>query len=153
MSKPTIQKFYDAFQSHDALTMSSFYHPKATFSDPIFQNLNQKEVQGMWEMLIERSDGQLEIDFHSLVGNDQLARGTWEAKYQFSKTKRDVHNIIYTTMEFKDGLIIKHTDDFNFWRWSIMALGISGSLLGWTPILKRKVRKMAMASLQSYLSK
>lgn len=151
MSKEIMQKFYDAFKAHDASTMSSLYHREATFSDPVFQNLNQQEVQGMWGMLIERSGGKLEIDFHSLVGDDQMAQGTWEAKYQFSKTKRDVHNIIHATMKFKDGLIIKHTDDFNFWRWSKMALGTSGSLLGWTPIIKGKVRKMAMVSLRSYL--
>lgn len=148
-----MQKFYEAFQKHDAAAMSSLYHPDARFSDPVFQNLDQKEVQGMWHMLIERSNGNLEIEFHSLMGDDQMAQCTWEAKYQFSKTKRDIHNVIHSTMEFKDGLILKHTDQFDFWRWSKMALGTSGVLLGWSPMVKNKVRKMAIASLRSYLKK
>lgn len=146
-----MQKFYDAFKAHDALTMSSLYHPDIVFNDPVFQNLNQAEVQGMWKMLIERSEGNLEIEYHSLIDDEEIAQCTWEANYQFSKTKRDVHNVIHATMEFQDGLIIKHTDNFNLWRWTKMALGTSGVLLGWSPLVKNKVRKTALGSLSAYL--
>ena len=153
MSKETMQRFYEAFQQHDAAAMGSLYHPEVQFNDPVFQNLNQAETQAMWSMLMERSAGNLTIDFHSLAGDHEMAQCTWEAQYPFSKTGREVHNIIHATMKFKDGLIVEHTDDFNFWRWSKMALGTSGALLGWTPIVKNKVRKMAMSSLRSYLKK
>ncbi|WP_421763041.1 nuclear transport factor 2 family protein [Ekhidna sp.] len=151
MSRSTLEKFYSAFQSQDASKMAECYHPDVVFNDPVFKNLNHREVTGMWEMLIDRSKGKLEIDFHSIVGDDELANCIWEAEYEFSKTGNSVHNIIHSTMEFKDGLIIKHTDDFNFWRWSKMALGLTGTLLGWSPMLKNKVRKMAIASLDKYL--
>lgn len=153
MSKEILTKFYEAFKNHDAATMSALYHPDAHFSDPVFPDLNQKEVQAMWNMLIQRSEGNLDVDFHSIAGDNQMAQCTWEAQYQFSKTKRDVHNIIHATMEFKDGLIIKHIDEFNLWRWSKMALGTSGALLGWTPLVKNKIRKMAAKSLEDYLQK
>jgi len=153
MSKDTINKFYEAFQQHDVAAMGSLYHKEAKFSDPVFQNLNQSEARAMWSMLVERSDGHLEIEFHSLVENKEIAQCTWEARYQFSKTKREVHNVIHATMKFQDGLIIEHTDHFDFWRWSKMALGTSGALLGWTPFLKGKVRKMAISSLKSYMKK
>ena len=153
MSKEIMQRFYDAFKDHDASTMSDLYHPEAVFNDPAFQNLNQEQVQGMWRMLIERADGDLAIEYHSLMGDEKMAQCTWEARYKFSKTKRDVHNIIHATMEFKDGLIYRHTDEFNFWRWSKMALGTPGVLLGWSPMLKNKVRKMASHSLNSYMKK
>lgn len=153
MSKEIMQSFYDAFKAHDATTMSALYHPNITFNDPVFQDLNQKEVQGMWNMLIERSNGNLDIEYHSLIGDDSVAQCTWEAKYQFSKTKRDIHNVIHATMEFKEGLIINHTDHFNLWRWSKMALGTSGYLLGWSPIVRNKVRKMAKSSLKAYLDR
>ncbi len=153
MSKEIMQSFYDAFSKHDVSTMNSLYHPDVTFSDPVFQDLNQQEVQGMWSMLIERADGALKVEYHSLLGDDEIAQCTWEANYQFSKTKREVHNVIHATMEFKDGLIHKHTDVFNFWRWSKMALGTPGVLLGWSPFLKSKVKKMANHSLKAYLAK
>ncbi len=153
MSKITFEKFYKAFQSHDASTMAECYHKEVIFNDPAFRNLRHEEVCAMWEMLIKRSEGNLTIDYHSVVGNTELVQGIWEAKYNFSKTENEVHNIIHSTMEFKDGLIIKHTDEFNFWRWSKMALGTTGLLLGWTPFLKSKVQKMARKSLDDYMKK
>ena len=153
MSKSTFEKFYSAFQSHDAKAMAACYHKDVIFNDPAFRGLNHKEACAMWEMLIQRSDGNLSIEYHSVVGDDSLVEGIWEAKYQFSKTGNAVHNIIHSSMKFKDGLIVNHTDEFNFWRWSKMALGTTGLLLGWTPFLKGKVQKMARKSLESYLSK
>lgn len=153
MSKEIIEKFYTAFKNGDAKTMGECYHPDATFNDPAFHNLNSNEVKSMWKMLIERSKGKLEIDFHSVISDEAMGQCTWEAQYEFSKTKNQVHNIIHATMEFKDGLIVKHMDQFNFWRWSSMALGTPGKLLGWTPFLKSKVSKMAMKSLKDYMKK
>jgi len=152
MSTETITKFYTAFQEQDAEKMASLYHPDVVFNDPVFVNLNQKEVQNMWNMLISRSKGNLKVEFHSVQGDENQATCTWEAKYPFSKSGRMVHNVIQSSMEFKDGLIIRHTDNFNFWRWSRMALGSTGLLLGWTPYVRNKVRKTARKSLEEYQS-
>lgn len=151
MSKHTLEKFYSAFQQLDAKTMAECYHKDVVFNDPAFQNLNYDEATSMWAMLIKRSDGNLKIEFDSVVGDEAMVQCIWEAHYEFSKTGNSVHNIIHATMEFKDGLIIKHTDEFDFWRWSKMALGLPGKLLGWTPFLKSKVRKMARLSLDKYM--
>ncbi|MEO9871050.1 nuclear transport factor 2 family protein [Ekhidna sp.] len=151
MSKTTLETFYTAFQNHDASKMAECYHEDATFSDPAFQNLNHSEVTSMWEMLIKRSKGKLTIDYHSVIGDSEVAQCTWEATYEFSKTGKSVHNIIHSTMKFKDGLIINHEDQFDFWRWSRMALGLPGILLGWSPIIKSKVRKTARMSLDKYM--
>jgi hypothetical protein len=47
-------------------------------------------------------------------------------------------------------LIASHDDYFSFYRWSRQALGVSGLLLGWTPLLKRKVRQQAAAGLAKF---
>lgn len=153
MSKETIQTFYQSFQNHDPKGMIECYHEKVIFNDPVFRNLDCTETGAMWSMLIERADGNLKINFHDILADDSFGQCTWEAIYPFSKTGNEVHNVIHASMEFEDGLIIKHTDFFNFWRWSRMALGTPGTLLGWTPILKNKVRQMASKSLKNYLEK
>lgn len=153
MSQEIISQFYEAFKAEDIDKMRSLYHEKVVFNDPAFKDLNYQEVTGMWAMLLERSNGELEIEFHSVMADEKMAQCTWEAKYNFSQTRRPVHNIIHATMELKDGKIIKHTDDFDFWRWSSMALGLPGRLLGWTPYLKTRVQKMARKSLDHYLAK
>lgn len=148
-----ILKFYDSFSKHDAETMASCYHPDATFHDPAFGTLNREEVCSMWKMLIERSNGNLIIEFSVDKAKQKKGQAKWIAHYTFSQTNRKVKNVVEAKFKFKDGLIISHTDSFNFWLWSGMALGWKGYLLGWTPLLKKKVRQQATLSLQKYMSK
>lgn len=145
-----IRKFYTAFQQKDFLTMQSCYHPEATFSDPVFQNLTSREVKAMWQMLTTASKD-LKITFDRVQSNGNHGSCHWEAWYSFSRTGRQVHNVIDATIEFKDGLIYRHQDRFNFWRWSRQALGISGLILGWTPVVANKVRATARKSLDKFL--
>jgi hypothetical protein len=148
-----LERFYTAFQQGDAATMASLYHPEGYFSDPVFTALTAEEAGAMWTMLIKRAKGNLTIDFHSIEENDDVIYCTWEAKYMFSKTNRPVHNVIKSKMTIEDGLIIIHEDRFDFWKWSRMALGAPGMLLGWTPLLKKKVQNQAQQSLYQFMTK
>jgi hypothetical protein len=47
-------------------------------------------------------------------------------------------------------VIAEHEDDFDFHRWSRQALGTSGLLLGWTPLLRDAVRRRARARLDEF---
>ena len=152
-NKEVLESFYTAFQKGDAQAMASLYHPDGYFSDPVFQALTADEAGSMWTMLLERSNGNLTIDFHSIEESDDAISCTWKAKYLFSKTERPVHNIIRTKMTIEDEKIIIHEDTFDFWKWSRMALGTTGLLLGWTPFLKKKVRTQAQTSLQNFIYK
>ena len=152
MIKPegTIHKLYTSFQVRDWKTMQSCYHEEAAFSDPVFQDLNGREVRAMWHMLVAAAR-----DLKVIVGEVEASEGEggcrWQAWYTFSKTGRPVHNIIRASFLFKDGKIIRHRDDFDFWRWSGMALGLPGTLLGWTPLLRNKVRKTARKALVQFM--
>ena len=76
----------------------------------------------------------------------------WEAKYEFGSNKRKVHNKIRARFYFDQGQIIEHTDVFDFWKWSSMALGLPGLLMGWSPIIRKKVRKTIKKRLLDYKS-
>lgn len=155
MTQPTdpkalIEHFYSAFQQKDYQTMATCYHPEAYFRDEAFE-LTGNEIGAMWHMLCSRGkDMTLEFSVNEEAGK---ISAHWEPKYSFSQTGRFVHNIVDAEFEFKDGLIIKHIDRFNFWRWSRQALGAPGLLLGWTPILRNKVSTMAMANLRKFMKK
>jgi ketosteroid isomerase-like protein len=144
-----IHRFYKAFQARDWATMQSSYHPEAHFNDPVFPSLNSLEVKAMWHMLCENAQN-FSLQYSEVSTKDDEGTCRWDARYTFSKTGRNVHNLIQAHLNFKDGLIIKHTDTFNFWRWSSMALGLSGILLGWTPFLIRKVQLTAQKSLHRF---
>ncbi|WP_395045735.1 nuclear transport factor 2 family protein [Flavobacterium sp.] len=148
-----IQKFYNAFANSNAEEMASCYHKDVIFEDPAFGKLNQKEVISMWKMLLERSKGNLKIEFSDVVTNEKSGSTNWIATYIFSQTNRKVVNIIDAKFEFEDGLIIKHTDHFDFYKWTKQALGLKGYLLGWTNFMQKKVKQNAKKSLQNYIQK
>ncbi|MFN0215499.1 MAG: nuclear transport factor 2 family protein [Saprospiraceae bacterium] len=147
-----VTRFYTAFQKKDYETMASLYHPEATFKDPAFDLKSGKEAGAMWQMLVT-SGKDLRIEFSDVQADENKGSARWEAWYTFSKTGRKVHNIIKAEFEFKDGLIYRHHDHFDFWRWSRQSLGLTGWLLGCTGFLKDKVSKSAMKSLESFMTK
>lgn len=145
-----IVKFYTAFQRKDWKAMIECYHPDVTFYDPAFRNLNSHEVRAMWHMLCLNAKD-FELSFSDVQVNGNKGSCLWLASYSFSKTGRKVNNRIQATFTFKDGLIFDHCDDFDLWRWSRMALGTSGLLLGWTSFLKNKIHQNARKSLEKFM--
>lgn len=131
--------------------MQNCYADNATFSDAVFQNLNAAQVKAMWEMLITRGKD-LELRFQNIEAGEKTGSAEWIANYTFSQTGNKVENHIKANFEFENGKIIKHVDDFDFYKWSGQALGISGKLLGWTSFLKNKVRNKAMKSLEDFIN-
>jgi len=147
-----IGKFYTAFQARDADGMCACYHPDIVFTDPAFGTLQGARATAMWHMLCERGKD-LHVTFSGIQADDAHGSAHWEARYPFSKKRRQVHNIIEAGFVFKDGLIIQHTDLFSFSRWAGMALGPLGTLLGWTPFLRSAVRKDALRGLEEFMNK
>jgi len=147
-----INKFYTAFQEKDFETMASCYHADVTFYDPVFQDLKGFEVSAMWRMLIERAP-ELSITFDNIKCENDKGSARWYAVYPFGKTNRIINNSIKAKFEFKDGLIINHKDNFDFWKWSRMALGTPGLFLGWTPVVQNKVRKEAQLGLKMFIKR
>ena len=149
-NKELIENLYSSFSKRDYSGMALCYHKDVFFRDEAFE-LNGKEVPAMWHMLCLRGKD-LEIEFYDIIEYEDTVTAKWEAKYTFSSTKRKVHNKIEARFKFKDGKIIEHIDRFNFWKWSSQALGITGYLLGWSTILKKKVLDQAGNSLNAFIS-
>lgn len=158
-NKTLIEKFYTSFACSDAKSMQSCYHSEIVFQDPAFGELRNSKAGDMWEMLLsgprEAADGSktLKIEFSDVQATETTGSAQWIAYYKFSGTGRSVVNKVKATFEFKDGLIIKHTDVFSFWSWSSQALGCSGYTLGWTSCLQNKVNKQANEKLDKFVAK
>ncbi|SOD71403.1 SnoaL-like protein [Jatrophihabitans sp. GAS493] len=144
-----IHRFYRALNDKDAETMGACYADTATFTDPAFGRLNATEVRGMWSMLLGRSKD-LRAELSGVRADDDTGAAHWDAYYTFGARK--VHNSIDATFGFRDGLIIEHTDVFDWPRWAGQALGIGGRLLGRTSYLHEKARATARQQLDAYLA-
>lgn len=141
-----LRGFYEAFSRGDHGTMGAAYADHARFRDPVFPDLSADEVRAMWRMLLERGSD-LELSFSGITADDRTGVAHWEASYTFSATGRKVHNVIDASFTFEAGRIVQHVDRFGFWRWTRMALGMKGTLLGWTPLVRKKVQAMAARQL------
>lgn len=156
-NQATLERFYTAFAALDDATMADCYADNARFQDPVFRLQGKPEVAGMWRMLCTatRSQGRADwrLEFSDVQADAAQGRAHWEAYYRFSRTGRLVHNTIDARFTFDaQGRILRHTDSFDFWRWSRQALGTPGLLLGWTPLLRNKVRAQAAAGLRKFLA-
>ena len=147
-----IETFYAAFDRKDGAAMAACYGPGARFSDPVFRDLRGDEPGAMWRMLTaQATELRVELLEHAADGERGSAR--WRAHYVFSQTGRPVANDVRATFRFADGLIAEHEDAFSFHRWSRQALGASGMLLGWTPLLRSKVQGRARARLDEFIAR
>ncbi len=145
-----ITNFYKAFQTKDFITMQNAYAENGMFNDEVFRNLNAGEVRSMWEMLI-KTGKDLQLEFSNVNADDKKGSAEWIATYTFTKTKRKVINRIKANFDFENGKIVKHTDKFDFYAWAKQAFGITGVLLGWTGVLKNKVRAFAKNNLDAFM--
>jgi uncharacterized protein len=143
-----IERLYAAFDRRDGETMAACYGPGARFSDPVFDGLQDDEPGAMWLMLTGRAqDLKVQLVEHEATAERGSAR--WLADYTFS-TGRRVHNAVHAEFGFENGLIATHEDSFSFYAWARQALGPAGLALGWTPMLRGKVRRQARVELDAF---
>jgi hypothetical protein len=64
-----------------------------------------------------------------------------------------VVNSIDAEVTFRDGKIVTHRDRFDFGKWSRQAIGTPAILLGWTPLIRNKVKKTAAENLAKFIAK
>lgn len=149
-----LNRFYTAFADLDAETTVDCYAADASFQDEVFTLRGREMVAAMWRMLCaatrDKGGDAWALESSAISADERSGRAHWEARYRFSATGRRVHNRIEARFEFRDGLIVRHRDRFDFWSWSRQALGPAGWLLGWSPMLRRKVQARAAANLAAF---
>lgn len=146
-----IHHFYSSFQRKDAQAMQDCYAADATFSDPVFTNLNAAEVRSMWAMLL-KSGKDMRIEFKNIIEDETGTHAEWDAWYTFSATGNKVHNRIKASFIIENNKIIKHTDRFSFYDWAKQSLGSTGLLLGWTSFIKNKIKTKARKNLDAFMA-
>ncbi len=146
-----IEEFYTAFSALDAEKMTALYADKIHFMDPVFPELHDEEARTMWQMLCSNAQN-FTLTYSDIEADDEYGTARWEAVYTFSSTGRKVHNKIKAHFRFKEGKIIEHMDYFKFWTWSSQALGLKGTLLGWSGFLQKKVQEGAAVNLNKFMN-
>jgi ketosteroid isomerase-like protein len=146
-----IERFFAAFAGRDAATMAACYARDAHFTDPVF-DVRGAQVGAMWAMLCDRGRD-LRLTWRDVRADDKTGSAHWEPTYTFSASGRPVHNRIDSAFTFGAGRIVRHVDTFDLWRWSRMALGAKGTLLGWTPLVRGAIRAQAKRGLDAWMER
>ena len=144
-----IHRLYVALDKRDGEAMARCYHANAHFSDPVFTSLDGRAVGDMWRMLASRATD-IRVEASDIVADATTGSAHWVAHYTFTGTGRKVVNRIDARFKFAEGLIVDHRDTFDLWRWAAQALGPTGLLLGWTPMVRNKIRAQAAAGLAKF---
>ncbi len=157
-NQQTIETFYGAFSRLDAKTMAGCYADDVTFDDEVFSLKGKREVAGMWRMLCEATQAKgadvWKLSFRDVHADADSGSAHWDAHYRFSATGRIVDNAIDARFSFNPaGLIVRHEDSFDFWKWSRQALGWKGYLLGLSGFMTKQIQKQTNGLLKSYTAK
>lgn len=149
-----IEAFYAAFGALDTDAMATLYAEDVRFDDPVFALEGRESVMAMWRMLCEGVTAKDRVDWsleaRSIRADAYEGSAHWQARYRFSRTDRLVLNRSDAHFVFRDGLVIRHVDTFDLWRWSRQALGVPGWLLGWSGFMRRKIRTQAASRLEAW---
>ena len=149
-NKKLITQFYYSFANNKVKSMINCYDNKIVFKDPVFGELKGNKAKQMWKMLLSKNKN-IKITTSDIFVGENSGVVKWKAEYTYGKNKRKIVNNVMATFEFKDGKIIKHIDNFNFYNWSKQALGIKGLLLGWTTFFQKKIQKKANSKLNLFI--
>ncbi len=147
-----VTRFYEAFAKGDAGGMNACYAPDIAFSDPVFGELQGDRVRAMWAMLCSGLRD-FSLTYEILETSESVVRGRAIATYLYSATGRTVRNEITGTFAVAGDAIARHDDVFDLWKWSAQALGPTGRFLGWTPMVQKKIRTMALGRLEGYIKR
>ncbi len=150
VNKKLIEQFYTAFAAANADKMNACYHDNIEFSDPAFGQLKGEKAKAMWAMLCQNGKD-LKVTLVSSEAYEKEGTAQWNAKYIFSKTGREVENIIHAKFKFAEGKIIKHDDTFNLRKWAGQAMGIKGKILGGTRFFRERLQEQTNYMLKKYM--
>lgn len=105
----------------------------------------------MWRLLCERASD-LRVECGPVRVEGDTASAEWQAWYTYSVTGRRVNNRIAAAFTLEHGLICRHYDTFDLYRWARQALGVKGVLLGWSPPVQRTIRARAALALETFVA-
>lgn len=142
-----IRRFYRAFVRSDGETMASVYASEIHFTDPVFPNLRGSSAGDMWKMLCESAP---KVTFSGIRADGRFGVAHWEADYELFGNK--IHNVIEARFEFRDGLIVRHVDQFSFKAWSRQAFGRLIRVLP-SAAVRHVVRRISASQLKTFQNK
>lgn len=148
-----IETFYESFQKRDFKGMNQCYHREVLFYDPVFGQMNYQEVCAMWHMLTQGAK-KFELTYRMVEADSHFGSVEWHAEYTYKGIMgriNFVQNQVKAKFEFKDNLIYRHTDEFDFEKWIQMALNPWGKFFCKNTFFQSQIQKKARMKLKAFI--
>jgi ketosteroid isomerase-like protein len=138
-----LTKLFQCLNAHDHKGMADCYDDDATFQDIAFTLKGKGQIHAMWDMACSKNAAGVKSDIAAAVkelsANDSTGRVVVIDDYTFRDTGRKVHNPIVSKFEFRNGRIIRQTDDCDPVSWARQAFGgFKGFLAGHIGFIRRR---------------
>ena len=148
-NEATIHRFFTAYQNKEYTTMQNCYSKDAVYNSPIYGLINAEHVKAMWEMICKTNEEE-SLHFEKIELLDhEYTTCDWSLAYYY--TNRRINNKIKSYLRLENGLIIEHTDAFDLYKWSRMAFGLTGLLIGWSKFFQKKIQKSTRNKLSEFI--
>jgi len=137
-----LNTFLRALAQRDVEAMIRCYTTTATYHSPIFPQVEGDTLTATWQWFCAKApDLTMVVDEQAFEAN--TARVQWTATYTFPKTGRPVVQVTDSIFVFEGPQLCRHEDRFDLHRWSHMALGPLGRVLGGRRWLQRSLQRAA----------
>ena len=149
-NEKTIHQFFKALENRDYKTMQNCYEKSAVYNNQVMGLLDFGSTKAMWQQMCT-SLTNLETSYTTIQELDEeYATCLWEEQYINNGKLISKKNKAY--FRFENGLIIEHTDGFNFYDWCKQTKGVVGWLFGWSTFMQKRIQKKARTSLINYMN-
>ena len=137
-----LTRLFRCLNAHDPNGMADCYDEGAAFQDIAFRLQDKREIHAMWDMICsdnkEGIKSDIAVTVTELSAGDSTGRAVVIDDYTFRETGRKVHNRIVSAFSFRDGKIIKQTDECDSVNWARQAFGgIQGYVAGHVEFIRR----------------
>jgi hypothetical protein len=143
-----IHQFFQSLENRDYKKLQSCYAENAVYNNQVMGLLDIDSTKAMWQLLCTCIPD-LKTSYSNIQELDEeYATCLWEEKYTDNGKLILKKNKAY--FRIQDGLIIEHTDGFNFYDWCKQNYGLVGYLFGWSTFMQKRIQKKARKGLIDY---
>lgn len=149
-NETTIHLFFQSLEKRDYKTLQSCYGKNAVYNNPVMGLLDTDTTNAMWQ-LVCTCIPDIKTSYTDIQELDEeYATCLW--KEQYINTGKLISKKNKAYFRFENGLIIEHTDGFNFYDWCKQTKGVVGWLFGWTNFMQKRIQKKERNKLIAYIN-
>ena len=152
-----VERFFESYVRHDHAAMVACLTDDVHFDDYAF-DIRGSAVLAMWHWFcIPYGDRKEPVNVSDVVVTSACADdigARYRVSYLYGRRQRPVDYVIQSVFRLRGGRIAEQHDSFatlTEWEFASSAFGFPLAALAITPILRPRVRKKALASLEAFM--